>query len=45
MFLEILILLGIAIAATSLTLLGFVLYLSFQHWRMMKKLREDGFYD
>jgi len=42
---KILIMLGIVIGAVALTMVSFTIYLTFQYRKMLKDLREDGFYD
>jgi hypothetical protein len=42
---KILIMLGIVIGAVALTMVGFTIYLTFQYRKMLKELRDEGFYD
>jgi heme exporter protein D len=42
---DILIIFAIAFGVSILTMLGFAIYLVFQHRKMIKELREEGFYD
>ena len=42
---EILIIIAIAVGVTGLTMAGFLAYLTYTNWKIMKDLRDEGFYD